>query len=469
MADLKPQLPLGNTSILRGISENFSFHASPEAFITSRILELQRSNPDALKSRAPVRAKVLNRNVAIISSYAQIVHVLGTDGRDNGNDSPPYVAAAAYQDLMAPFFPTPNLLLTDGVEHEELRKRWEERMSTLTDKLRPLVAQTAREHFLASASESVEVDLYESLKALSWKIILGAFLDLKPSDPDFAQVQDSHEVLLRGQFSLFPISVNAGIWASPRKKGIDAKKQLKAKLAERLRQSPQTCPFQTTEDGKIEDAANHAVLFTSSLAVKGLASLLTAYFLNVFLFPTDNPSAAGKPAASDDAQISLAGLKNVLLETERLSPPIVGIMRRSTRENVIPSEDGKPDLLIPKGWDVWLYIVGAGRDPSVFGDSWDQFLPRRYDADSTTAAGLAFSARSKNCLGQELIRDIALTCARTCIEAGVHISGEVTQKGVRGWLGWERDGVVSPNDWASDMKQLPTQRPAKPLLVRISM
>ena len=37
--------------------------------------------------------------------------------------------------------------------------------------------------------------------------------------------------------------------------------------------------------------------------------------------------------------------------------------------------------------------------------------------------------------------------------------------GVQGWLGWEED--VKPDDWARDIKQLPTQRPIKPIVVTI--
>ena len=71
-----------------------------------------------------------------------------------------------------------------------------------------------------------EVDLYESLKLLLWKILLGLMLQLSESDHDFHEIVRRQEDLLRGQFSLFPVSVNVRFWQSPRSRGIAAKNKL---------------------------------------------------------------------------------------------------------------------------------------------------------------------------------------------------------------------------------------------------
>ncbi|KAF1832031.1 cytochrome P450 [Decorospora gaudefroyi] len=455
----EPQLPLGSSSTLRGLTESFSFHSSPESFITSRILAFHKEHPDIVDTRAVVRAKVLNRNVAIVSSHAQIQQVLA-------NDAAGYEAGGAYDELMAPFFPSPNLLLTDGGKHEAMRRTWEERMGSLKENVIPLVHQQTTEHF--SEPSTSEIDLYDSMKTLSWKILLGTFLGLEHRDKLFETTEGLQENLLRGQFSLFPVTVNTGFWHSPRKKGKEAKRKLQAQTLAHFKEKESACPFATTDDGALEDIANHSVLFTSSLAVKALASILTALVLNLYLYSKeDGRSLAESLASESDPGRRSQRLRSILLETERLSPPIVGVMRRSTRENIIPSTGEQADVKIPKGWDCWLYFVGGGRDPAAFGSTWDAFDPERY-INASIPQGAAFGSGPKACLGRELIREIALAMAETCIGLGIRMQGNIAARGVRGWLGWEPNDAVKPADWAQDMKQLPTQRPSEPVMVRVA-
>ena len=73
MAEL-PVLPHGSPTTLSGLSETFSFHSSPQSFISSRILAFQASHPEFTQSRTPIRAKVLNRNVVRRSpSYKALI------------------------------------------------------------------------------------------------------------------------------------------------------------------------------------------------------------------------------------------------------------------------------------------------------------------------------------------------------------------------------------------------------------
>lgn len=453
-----PQLPLGTSSTLRGLSETFAFHTSPESFISSRILTFSRTHPDLLATRAVVRAKVLNRDVAIVSSYAQVRQVL--------HDAEGYEASAAYAELMAPFFPALNLLLIDGPPHAELRETWESRMGAMDERLIPLVHHETVTHF--SEPSTSPIDLYASLKTLSWKILLGAFLGLGPDNPLFEKIERLQEDLLRGQFSLFPVTLNTGFWHSPRKRGKDANKKLQAVMLERLRDKPGACPFAVGDDAAQKDIADHAVLMTCSLAVKALASLLTALLLNLYLHvDASGRSLAESVARETDSAKRAHRLRAILRETERLSPPIVGVMRRSVKDNVIPSPGDQADVLLPKGWDCWLYFVGAGRDSAVFGSSWDVFDADRY-LDSDTPQGVAFGAGPKTCLGREWVHSIALAVAETFLELGISMDGNVAARGVRGWLGWERNDAVAPEDWGRDMKQLPTQRPSEPIMVRVS-
>jgi cytochrome P450 len=457
----EPQLPEGTSSTFQGLAETFSFHSSPETFITSRILAFHEARPDLIDSRAVIRAKVLNRNVAVVSSHSQILQVL------NG-DAAGYEACGAYDKLMAPFFPSPNLLLTDGERHEEMRKKWEKRMGSLRENLIPLVQRVTHDHFQTEISLASELDLYDCMKTLSWKLLIGALLGLDSDSKLFETIEGLQEELLRGQFSLFPVTLSTGFWSSPRKRGIDAKTKLQTLILEHFKKSGSACPFSATDDGALEDAANHTVLFSSSLAVKGLASLLTAFFLNLYLYRNKSGQTLADGFANEnDHEQRRIRLRSVLLETERLSPPIVGIMRRSTKDNIIASPGEQADVKVPAGWDCWLYFVGGGRDPAAFGSTWDTFDPGRY-ADSSVPEGLAFGGGAKVCLGVETIREIALTVVETTLRLKFRMEGDVTAQGVRGWLGWEPNSAVQLVDWANDMKQLPTQRPSKPVMVRLT-
>ncbi|ORX98305.1 cytochrome P450 [Clohesyomyces aquaticus] len=469
-----PHLPHGvSTRLLSGLTETFSFHASPETFISSRLTALASQHPELVDSRTTVRAQILNRNVAIVSSYSQVQAVLKYNGEDGGNEGkkcPVFVAEDAYKQFMGPFYPSPNLLLADGEAHVKMRGPWEAKMRGLFAK--PGVAQMVKEQILRHFDETptVPVDLYVHLKVLCWRILLGIFLDLRADDPIFAQFEKLQEDLLRGQFSLLPVSINVGVWHSPRKRGMDSKVKLHSMILERLKKVPGSCPFtpqdvQPLDDG-LSEIANHILLFTSSLAIKGVSSLLTAYLLNVFLFQRGGvPLVDETTALASDEKTAL--LRSILLETERLSPPVVGIMRRATRETLLPTEDSLPEIKIPKGWDIWLYFVGAGRDPQVFGKKSDRFVPERYLTSEKAPEGFSFSTGSKTCIGKDLVRDICLAVATTMIESGVRLEGEVQAPGVRKWLGWSDDDEVSLEDWGRDVKQLPTQHPSKPVMVRV--
>ncbi|KAL8748293.1 MAG: hypothetical protein Q9184_007425 [Pyrenodesmia sp. 2 TL-2023] len=172
----------------------------------------------------------------------------------------------------------------------------------------------------------------------------------------------------------------------------------------------------------------------------------------------------------------------MIREVERLSPPIVGIMRRTTDDIILENRgDAAPPTLIPEAWDLWLYFAGAGRDPAAFGETAEQFVPTRYfNAGSSVPEGLAFGSGAKVCLGEDLIRTVVMTVVETCLgkpqgtkandgseNMVVRLEGDGggLPVGVQGWLGWQAG--VKPEDWARDIKQLPTQRPRKRILVQV--
>lgn len=470
MPKAPPELPKGNAGILSGISENFSFHSSPEAFIASRVLAYQRANPDALASRAIVRAKILNRNVAVVSTYDQVRDILTSDDNHENSrtrDRPNFAAQPAYRELMEAFFPPPNLLLGDGSPHAAMRRKWELRIAHLPEHLKSTVYLSTREHF--DAIKGSQVDLYDSMKALSWRLLFGTFLGLQdPNEENFKTLESLHEDLLRGQFSLFPVGVNVGFWQSPRSRGIDARKQLQYLLVGHAKSKWGKCPFRF-DAGEEKDVADHQLMFTSSLAAKALASLLTACLLNLYIFRDAGAKRVVDRISTetDDTECRKL-LESMVLETERLSPPIVGVMRRCQNAYTVTSSGDLPDTIFPEGWDVWMYLVGAGRDESKYGPKTNRFDCWRYvDSDAAPAPPMAFGAGSKTCLGAEVIRSIIISVLETCVAINIQLEAGKVAPGVRGWLGWDEE--VSPEQWSLDMKQLPTQRPAKPIEVAISM
>ena len=475
--------------MLSGLTETFSFHASPERFITSRVLAFRKSKPALIDSRTPIQAKILNRNVAVISSYDHVRQLLYDETIASHLSS-----RMAYDELMAPFFPPPNLLLLDPPDHSMLKEAWQERMKKLVGAIKPLIKGITEEH-LRRISSGSNIDLYENMKSLSWRILLSVFVadssDQALDKDDADKIESLQEDLLRGQFSLFPVSVNTRIWRSPRSKGLQARRDLESLLASKVVRG--RCPFIVNDSNEGRDIANHLLLFTSSLAAKALASLLTALILNIYLFKgKDRHSSLSMEIRKieDHAQRS-DYINSVILETERVSPPVVGIMRRNTQEILLKDqlsrnkEQATPPTLIPKDWDLWIYFVGAARDPGVFGDTADSFVPLRYVnlslQERSNQEGFAFGAGTKICLGRDLMRTVAMTLVETCLglEIGAAENGVSAESlvifakdvatmplGVQAWLGWQSN--VKPEDWANDMKQLPTQRPRRPITVEIS-
>ena len=389
-------------------------------------------------------------------------------------------SADAYDELMAPFFPPPNLLLADPPAHGSMRVRWEKRIASIGSRG---LASTIQQHFRTIPPGSV-VDLYESMKTLSWKLLLNIFLavaDDNTKDAEFTEKLISlQEDLLRGQFSLFPVSINTRFWTSPRAKGIAAREKLQSLLRDRLRSHPSSFPFAFSDEEELNDIADHLLLFTSSLAAKALASLLTAVMLNVYHDHPDHGKLINRIRGLSDPRAREALIKSLVCETERLSPPVIGIMRRATTDIILPpSNKDVQSTLIPQGWDIWLYFVGAARDPAVFDATAQVFQADRYSANNVgDQHGFAFGAGPKACLGHNAMRDLIIELVKVCagVEGnggngdhdgdGVELrvsEGREVPLGVQGWLGWCSN--VKPEDWARDMKQLPTQRPVKPIMV----
>ena len=472
----EPQLPQGAYSILSTLSQTLAFHSSPESFISSRVKQIsnQPIEPSHSQQERPkvVRARILNRNVAVVSSYEACRDILrAASGLPQSTvraakagesiDKHTFAVNPAYHELMADFFPPPNLLLEDHPGHEAKRADWEAQLSTFPDDIVEPVRRIVSEYIKPWVG-GLDLELYESMKDLAWKILLGIFLQVTTGDKAFEQIEFLQETLLRGQFSLFPVAVNTRFWRSPRSKGLDARRKLQDLLKSHVHLQSSGCPLQKQGKCNQDDLASNLLLFTSSISVKALASLLTASILNLYLRPES--TSLSHQIRSESSANGDALLRSVLMETERLSPPVVGVMRR-VQQDVILAVKNEQLILVPKGWDIWLYFFSAARDNEAFGAA-AKFIPERYVSPEKTFPGLAFGLGSKTCLAQRTIRQIVSIVAKTMIEADVQLSGSVDAAGVKGWLGWEEG--VEIEDFARDLKQLPCQRPKDAINVHVS-
>lgn len=479
------------------ITQSLSFHQSPESFIAERLQKLdlhQRQD-----STVPiVRADILNRNVHIISSYRLCKAILGDTGTDTSNNegydtSSSFAAGPAYEQLMAAFFPRPNILLEDGPEHRQHKSAWQSVFQeNVVQASIPIIQEVTIETLvkpLQKFDEHLQIDIYETMKRLAWDILIAVFLGFRREDDkqDFRNVQDLQEKILVGQFSLFPMSIRTPFWTSARRRGLKAVRDLGPAIRSRLvsrRQQTSTsnndrasCPFlehtamasRDRTNAQLDDDAiiSHTRLFASSIANKALASLLTAYILNLFLWHDLNSggresSLAHLIRAQSDPATRTSMLKAILRETERLSPPVIGVMRRATETVALDSLHS-----IPVGHDAWLYFVAANRDPEVFGKpdtfQWDRFMG--HSEEDNHDCGLAFGSGAKRCLGADLAHQTCVIVAQTMLDSGVSFDGKIAEQGVLNWLGWQTTADV--HALARDVKQLPCQRPRRPVMLRV--
>ena len=474
--DKTAQLPPGGASSkLSTISQSFSFHASPESFISSR-----RATEDPDLSHplpAVVRARIINRDVAVITSHQFCQDILHHGHGDDSESTvstadgmaptkPLFLVQPAYRELMTDFFPPPNILLSDPPDHGPKRELWNEHMASFSASSSSTIRQIVSDE-VATWENGSTINLYKAMKSLSWRILLGIVLQLEPNHEAYSSIVSLQENVLRGQFSLFPVSINAPFWRSPRAKGIEARRKLEPMLKANVDSQASGCPFRQRSEINGSELAADALLFTSSIAVKALASLLTATLLNLYESSSEESLASRVQNLDRSDRDNL--ISSILLETERLSPPVVGVMRRVQQDVVLTDSDHQQQqqspILIPAGWDVWCYFAGASRDGCIY-ERPTKFIPERFNLPNGAKPGFAFGFGDKTCLGRDLSRQIVHTVASTVLDVGVRLEGSVEEAGVRGWLGWDENVPVEL--MARDMKQLPCQRPRNPIRLRVT-
>jgi len=466
--DLPSRLPPGNLG--RSLVGNtFSFHSNAQALV----LETVRPYPEA----RIVRARIINRDVALVVDHSVAQRVLdhsapslqppNRDPSDSTDPSAPlpdedrssdrikpprFSHREAYNQLMGAFFSEPNILLEDEDEPDRPAHRaaWDEHMSSLlagsstawTEIEADLRAIIGRHRDRWSSSSPF--DLYKACKDLSHELVFSIFLGLSPSDELYDHALRSTDTSLRGQFSI-PVKLGMGGWGeSTYTKGLKAQAEFNSLISSRL--SSNQCPFLHTDPSTSsqlseESLSSHISTFASSLVIKALTSYLTFALVQRSHSPRAN-------------------LNHLLLETERLAPPIIGVLRRILDD----SWEVNDGLEIPKGWDVWLYFPLINRDTKTYGPDARSFRPDRWEK-GTLPRPMTFGQGRKRCLGMAMVRRIVALVLETVMDGGeLKVQSEL-DKSVRDFLGWDLGANSSEAEKWAGIKQLPVQRPKEPVIV----
>ncbi|KAJ9091726.1 hypothetical protein QFC21_007121 [Naganishia friedmannii] len=425
------------------------------------ILENQVRHPGA----RIFRAKVIGRDVALVIDHALATEVLGRDeskkgGRNDGESvGPRFSHRQAYQQLLATFFAEPNILLEDEDERERARHRreWDDHMALLVqaDRWDP-IDQEIRNITGRHRSDWIsrpEINLYESCKDISRDVVFHLFLGVsRQTHPElFDQTLRTSDTSLRGQFSI-PLRGSLGLFLETTySKGLRAQKEFNEIVEERVKAD--ACPFlhetrhTTGMDGEIphESLTAHLSMFSSSLVIKALASYLTFSLCQLSRLP--------QPVLAN------ASIDHVLLETERLCPPIIGVLRRVLDAPWTPSGT---NVEIPVGWETWAYFPLINRDVEVYGKDADCFRPDRWN-DSSLPPPMTFGSGGKTCLGRDLIRSIVKSVLEESVRDGTRISlKDELEDSMLDFLGWKHAEVKG---WPA-VKQLPVQRPRYPIWMK---
>ncbi|KAL8634598.1 MAG: hypothetical protein Q9228_007806 [Teloschistes exilis] len=200
-----------------------------------------------------------------------------------------------------------------------------------------------------------------------------------------------------------------------------------------------------------ETVTSHVSTFSSSLVIKALASYL--FFVLIQSTQMTETRPASTPASID----------HLLLETERLCPPIIGVLRRVLDHPWKVNDE----VSIPPGWDVWLYFPLINRDIRTYGSDARLFVPDRWK-DRNLPLPLTFGSGSKRCLGVSMVRRIAGIVVDKMLLTGskVVISSDL-EPSMLDFLGWQVSEEGGEAELWQAVKQLPVQRSRKPVMVQL--
>ncbi|KAG2179846.1 hypothetical protein INT43_003632 [Umbelopsis isabellina] len=110
----------------------------------------------------------------------------------------------------------------------------------------------------------------------------------------------------------------------------------------------------------------------------------------------DEVKSVDGPLDYDSAR-KLEYVQHCINECLRLYPPASNLTRETEQDFILPS---RPDVIIPKGVQVTIFLFGMHRDPKYW-DQAEEFVPERWSEPQQTPGAFGpFSSGSRVCIGR---------------------------------------------------------------------
>ncbi|XP_030623381.1 uncharacterized protein LOC115806664 isoform X2 [Chanos chanos] len=293
--------------------------------------------------------------------------------------------------------------------------------------------QSACERNLKSLCESTESQsIYPLFKRLGTELVLGLFLNVKPDEtPElFEEITQLSTLHWHGLISA-PVNIKMPMWSSGYCTALEAKDKLMKIIKEKLESREEgfvSCLHELPLPDENADS-QHLLLFISALIPKALSSLLTSFTLAL--------SGPSKVEVRRRARADPEYFSHVLLEVQRLWPPVIGGRRIASQDSTLGGYH------VTKGSAAMYVSYAVHRDPEVFQQP-DEFLPERNAGQENLLCSLGNGPR--NCIGAQLNHTfLKIAC---------------------GYLLQHYDWDLGPETQNLQYKWLPVSRPVIPPMVQ---
>lgn len=386
----------------KSVVETVEFARNADQFLNSRLL----------KHGELFGARILHFPVVFAASYRAVVDAL-KDPMDcllkkKGYSGFPGLA----------IYNSDAILFQDGERHSELRKQLlSSRDLLLSDDfaishlktiraivdsmINGLKASAASVNNEEKNGQFVDVSIYPFVKKICSRIMFETLV--RPNGgKDFDTYERENTRLWKGTVSTgLNLRLNLGFGMKKQSAYSAAKDALNEleKMFEDTKHEDSTssgCPVRQPSLSK-EAKVNHLLLFSSSMVVKAMAAIVT-YFVK---HTCEHPYILKKlfdQVCNESAEKSFPDiLDQIILEIERLHPPIIGCCRHVEKSVTVRN------VKIPEGNKLWCSFLTANRDPSVF-ESPEEFNPSRW-VDSDTMH-LTYGFHEHSCIGKPLSKMI---------------------------------------------------------------
>ena len=371
-----------------------------EAFIYKQQFYLDRYS----KYKSYFQTKILDTHTAILFGYDACTRVL--------NDREDTFLSRKGWALLEPFLGY-GILLQDGIEHVIAKKLIGSAFADMPHaKIFELVFESST-YCLNAWKGKERVLLFRDLRKFTFNVIARLVFGSKQNLDDIKYLESLFSILVDGQLDIFRIDIQQTAYG----KALDARRKLLKYVSDKIRvyKDNRDC-----YDGILinlilrnDDLGNNQ-LNSEELAIQTLQVLFAGYETTAMMtfwciysiskhhlcqrklsyeikahFDPDNPS----PSQLNQ----LIYLDKVILETERLFPPVYAIPRGLSKDFLID------EFLIPKSWNVIVSPLITHRLPHIFLAP-NEFRPSRFEDVNLSKQLFGFGLGVHRCLGKELAK-----------------------------------------------------------------